>query len=113
MTRIEICRKYKIIPQTLDYRIKNVFGEVSKFHSFSHFEIERIVYMEKYKRVYKPRLHRYHKDSIKIVEYFLNNKNNSIDTISSELKVPRYYVIKIINHFLKEKEIILESKINN
>jgi len=113
MTRIEISRKYKIIPQTLDYRIKNVFGCINKFHNFSDHEIERIVYMEKYKRVYKPRLHRFHKDSIKIVEYFLNNKHNSIDTISSELKVPRYYVIKIINHFLKEKEIILESKMNN
>ena len=112
MTRIEISRKYKIIPQTLDYRIKNVFGTINKFHNFRENEIEMIVYMEKYKRVYKPKLHRYHEDSLKIVEYFLNNKHNSIDTISSELKVPRYYVIKIINHFLKEKEIILESKMN-
>lgn len=111
MTLKEIALKNNIFKQTLNYRCKYIFGDLSNDYDFDDTEI-KLLLKPKNERFYKPKVLRYPKEAIDVIDYFLKNKNNSTDIIVKELNVSRNFVLKTVDNYLKTKEIIVESKIN-
>jgi predicted transcriptional regulator len=49
---------------------------------------------------------------LKIIEYFLNNKENKTENIAKHFKISNHKASRIINDFLKDPFLIKNSKIN-
>lgn len=111
MTLTEIAKKNNMFRQTLKYRSKYIFGNLKNDYDFEDEEI-KLLLKDKNQKSYKPKTLKYPKEAIDVIDYFLKNKNNSTDIIVKELKVSRFFVLKTIDNYLKNKEIIVESKIN-
>ena len=111
MTLTQIAKKNNMFRQTLKYRSKYIFGHLKNNYDFNDQEI-KLLLKDKNQRSYKPKTLKYPKEAIDVIEYFLKNKNNSIDIIVKELKFSRFFVLKTIDNYLKTKEIIVESKMN-
>lgn len=54
---------------------------------------------------------KYDKKNILIVEYYLSTKNNSIPNIAQTLELKEYKVSSVINQFLKDGCVTVESKL--
>ena len=111
MTLTQIAKKNNMFRQTLKYRSKYIFGLLKNDYNFDDEEI-KLLLKDKNKRCYRPKVLRYPKEAIDVIDYFLKNKNNSTEIIVKELKVSRFFVLKTVDNYFKNKGLIVESKIN-
>ena len=66
----------------------------------------------KYKTRPASRKNLYDSIKIKIIEYFKNNKSNTVKDISVHLNVRSAIIEKALNEYLKDKTVIVSSKMN-
>lgn len=105
-TRIELCDALGLSYQTIWNREKNL-GILNK--RYSDPRVDQIINYKKKKKVAKN-----NKNKISIINFFINNFENSAKIIAKKMSLNEQYVNKVINEWLNnDKCILVDSKINN
>jgi len=113
MKIIEISQKYDISISTLILRLKKYGMKKGRNVSYSNEEILQIIYTRHSQIQRKKTILFFSKEALDIVQCFLSEKNNSIPNISKITGVEYQKVQRVISYYLKEKELNIESRMNN
>jgi hypothetical protein len=104
---------YNLHPHTLSDRLNKLGIKKPRNHSYTDIEISQVIYA-KHSKIHRKRpILMFDKQSLEIVEYFLTNKNNGSPQIALAFNTSIQTVKKVLDYYLKHKELIIESKINH
>ena len=110
MTTTEIAKKCNLKRETISARLKILGLNVNKKgYDYSDEVVKAVSYTH---RVYIFQSTASSKLSIKIMELYLYDSNNCINTIANAVNCSTGIVSNIIDNYFKNKGLIVESKIN-
>lgn len=109
-TTVSLAQELNITAESVVNRAKNLgFFKESKFWKFTDEQADMI---RDYKPIRSPK-EKYHKRKIHILDFYLSNKNNSIELVSKAMDLPISRIETTINEWCENNHyIIVESKIN-
>jgi hypothetical protein len=76
-------------------------------------QIRQIKLYSETRKQRKDSVSRFQPENIKIIEMFLSQNNNSMIEIQKTIHLPLNYISKVINYYLENKCVIVESKMNS
>jgi hypothetical protein len=76
-------------------------------------QIHQIKLYSETRKQRKDSVSRFQPENIKIIEMFLSQNNNSMTEIQKTIHLPLNYISKVINYYLENKCVIVESKMNS
>jgi hypothetical protein len=76
-------------------------------------QIQKIKDYSETRKQRKDSVNRFQPENIKIIEMFLSQNNNSMTEIQKTIHLPLNYISKVINYYLENKCVIVESKMNS
>lgn len=110
MTTTEIAKKCNLKRETISARLKVLGLNVNKKgYNYSDEVVSAVSYEH---RVYIFQSTASPKLSIKIMELYLHDSNNCINTIANAVNCSAGIVNNIIDNYFKNKGLIIESKMN-
>jgi len=110
MTSLQISKKLRMTRENVTIRLKN--NGIWRFRGDYTHEEFLVIFYEKYanRKIAKAGL--ILPSEIKVVEYYLNVSNNTAPEIAKAFDLTIHRVNYILNNFLKNKYVIVESKMN-